>query len=87
VTPAKVDWGMNGLASQCTVGVNATAEGAGTFNAGYEQHSVGASSGLDIWDPDAYVWQIPFSSFFRIRLTPGAALTTTTATVGCTWTE
>jgi hypothetical protein len=87
VTPAKIDWGDNGLASQSTVGANATVEGAGTFTAGYEQHSIAANSGLIIWEPDAIAMQIPVSSFFRIRLTPGSALTTTTAAVGCTWSE
>lgn len=87
VVPAKVDWGDNGLASQCTVGVNASAEGAGTFNAGYEEHSIGPSSGYTFWEPAEIAWQIAPSSFFRIRLTPGSALTTTTAAVGCTWLE
>jgi hypothetical protein len=87
VTPARVDYGLSGLASQCTVGVNATAEGAGTFNASYEQHSISASAGMTFWEPDPYAWQVPASSFFRIRLTPGSALTSATATVGCTWTE
>lgn len=87
VTPARVDWGDASLVSQCTVGVNATTEGAGTFNAGYEQHSIGASSGLVIWDPDDMCWQIPPNAFFRIRLTPGSALTTSTAVVGCAWAE
>jgi hypothetical protein len=87
VTPAKVDWGDNGLASQCTVGVNATAEGAGTFNASYEQHTVPSTSGLILWEPDTYAWQIPASSFFRIRITPGGTFSGITANVGCTWVE
>lgn len=87
VAAAKVDFGIASLASQCTVGINATTEGAGTFTTGYEQHSVAANAGLDIWDPDAYCWQIPASSFFRIRLTPGSVITTATATYGCTWIE
>lgn len=87
VTPAKVDWGGASIASQSTVRVNATSEGAGTFSAGYEQHYVGASSGYTFWEPDRIAWQIPGNAFFRIRITPGSALTTTTAVVGCTWEE
>lgn len=87
VTPAKIDYGGNAVASQCTVGVNTTVEGAGTFNASYEQHQVPPNAGLILWEPDAIAWQIPPSSFFRIRLTPGSALTTVTAAVGVTWEE
>lgn len=87
VTPTKVDWGGNGIASQSTVRVNATTEGAGTFTAGYEQHYIGASSGYTFWEPDRLALQIPNSAFFRIRLSPGSALTSTTAAVGVTWEE
>lgn len=86
-TPVLVDYAENGLVSQCTVGVNATVEGAGTPNSAGEQHSIPAGGGLTIWEPDAYGLQVPISSFFRIRLTPGSALTTTTATCGVTWIE
>ena len=87
VTPARVDWGENAIASQCTVGVNATAEGAGTFNASYEQHQVPPNAGLVVWEPREWAWQTLPSDFFRIRLTPGSALTSVTAAVGCTWEE
>jgi hypothetical protein len=87
VTPARADWGYNALVSQCTVGVNATSEGAGTFNASYEQHQVPPNSGLTMWEPREMAWQTVASDFFRIRLTPGSALTSTTAAVGCTWEE
>jgi len=86
-TVQKVDWGIGGLASQCTVGINATAEGSGTFNAGGEQHYIPGNSSLDIWDPDAYCWQIPASSFWRIRITPAGTFSSVTAIVGATWTE
>jgi len=87
VTPARVDWGYNSIASQCTVGVNATAEGAGTFNASYEEHQVAPNSGLVMWEPREMAWQTLPSDFFRIRLTPGSALTSVTAAVGATWEE
>ena len=87
VTPVRMDYAENGLVSQSTVGVNATVEGAGTFLAGYEQHTIPANAGMIIWEPDPYVMQIPGSSFFRIRLTPTGTISAATAAVGCTWTE
>jgi hypothetical protein len=87
VTPALVDYGGNGLASQCTAGINATTEGAGTFNTNGEQHEWAPNSSTAFWEPDNSAWQVPPSSFFRIRITPGSAITSATATFGCTWTE
>lgn len=84
----KVDYGMNGLNSQCTVGYNATVEGAGTFVAAGEQHSIAANAGFVLWEPEKIAWQfLPSAVSVRIRLTPGAAITTTTATCGWTWDE
>ena len=87
VTPAKIDYGGNAMASQCTVGVNATSEGAGTFSASYEQHQWAPNAGQTFWEPSETAWQVPPSSFFRIRLTPGSAITTVTAAVGVAWEE
>ena len=84
----KVDYGLNGLVTQCTVGVNASSEGAGTFVANGEQHSVAANSGYTLWEPDDIAWQfLPSATSVRIRLTPGATITSTTATCGWTWNE
>lgn len=84
----KVDYGMNSLNAQTVAGVNATVEGAGAFTANQEQHSIPAASGMTFWEPEEYAWQFPASSTsVRIRLTPGAAISTTTATCGVTWTE
>jgi len=87
VTPALVDYGGNGIASQCTAGINATVEGAGTFNTNGEQHNWFPNTSTAFWEPDTSAWVVPPSSFFRIRLTPPATITSTTATYGCTWTE
>lgn len=87
IVPARVDWGENAIVSQCTVGVNATVEGAATFNTSYEQHQVAPNAGLTVWEPREAAWQTLPSDFFRIRLVPGSALTAVTAAVGCTWEE
>jgi|ERR1700761_1471736 len=87
ITPAKIDYGGNAMSSACTVGVNATVEGAGTFNTSGEQHEWAPNSGQTFWEPPETAWQVPPSSFFRIRLTPGSAITSVTAAVGVAWEE
>lgn len=82
-TPSLVDFGQNALASQCTAGTNASAEGTGTYSAG-EIHRIPPTSGMVMQDPLGLYWQVPASSWFRIRLTSATALN---ATVGLTWTE
>lgn len=82
-TPALVDYGENGLASQCTVGTNASSEGAGTFSVG-EVHRIPPTSGLVVQDPLGLYWQVGASGFWRIRLTAAQAVN---ATVGVTWSE
>lgn len=84
----KVDYGGGSLNAQSVAGINATVEGAGTFTANQEQHSMPPNGGMTFWEPEEYAWQFPFSSAsVRLRITPGAALTTTTATCGVVWLE
>jgi hypothetical protein len=84
----KVDYGMNGLVAQSVVGFNASSEGAGTFVAGGEQHSIPPNSGMSFWETEDTAFDFPSAiNSVRIRLTPGAALTATTATCGITWRE
>lgn len=87
VTAALVDSAGASIASQCTAAINATVEGAGTFNTNGEQHEWPPNSSTAFWEPDNSAWVVPPSSFFRIRITPGSAITSATATFGCTWTE
>jgi hypothetical protein len=86
-TPVLVDYGENSLASQCTVGVNATAEGAGTPNAAGEQHSIPQNAGMTFWEPDPYALQVAPSAFFRLRIVPGSPFSGVIATCGVTWIE
>lgn len=83
LTPYLVDYAQNALASQCTVGTNASAEGTGTYTAG-EVHRIPPTSGMVMQDPLGLYWQAPASSWFRIRLTAAQAVN---CAVGVTWTE
>lgn len=84
----KVDYGLNGLNAQSALGFNATVEGAGTFVAGGEQHSVPANSGLALWETEDTAWDfLPSAASVRLRITPGSGLTATTATCGWVWRE
>jgi hypothetical protein len=83
MTPSKMGFGANAIASQCTVKNTATAEGAGTFSDG-EIHRIPPTSGIYIQYPLGREWTVPASSFFRIRVTPGAAVN---VTYGVQWAE
>jgi hypothetical protein len=65
-----------------------TAEGAGTASGQVESHYVLPQGGMYVaWETDdTALWVAP-GTFYRIRLTPGSALTTTTANVGAVWVE
>lgn len=86
-TPMQVDYGENGLASQCTVGTVATTEGAGSPFPIYERHQIAPNTGIVIWEPREMAMQVPASSFFRIRVIPGSAITSATGVCGVTWEE
>lgn len=80
--------GVAGLAARTAASVNASVEGAGAANANTEGHYVLPQGGLYVaWETDDTALWIPAGSFFRIRLTPGSALTTTTANCGVVFVE
>lgn len=85
-TPALINYGNRGLASQCTVltssTITTTAE-AGTATYA-EYHRVPPTSGLYIQEPLGLEWTVGASSFFRIRVLAAAAVN---ATAGVRWTE
>jgi hypothetical protein len=75
-------------AARTAASVNATAEGAGTANANGEPHNILPQGGLYVaWETDETALWIPPGAFFRIRLTPGSAITSTTANVGVVFVE
>lgn len=76
-------WDVSTAVSSVTAGVVTTSEGAGTPT-NVEVHRIQTSSGLLVMEPVARV--VPPSSFWRIRITPGAAVTNG-VTVGVKWTE
>jgi hypothetical protein len=83
VTPAKVNYGGNALASQLTVKHSTTTEGAGTAS-DVEIHRVSPTSGA-IWQESlGNEWSIGPSSFYRIRCTAAQA---TNVTFGVRWLE
>ena len=87
-TPLPLDWRGDDTAADTAASVNATVEGAGTFVANGEQHNVSPVSGLYVaWETDETALWVPGGSFFRIRLTPGSAITSTTACCGVAWVE
>uniref|UniRef100_UPI003F490BCF hypothetical protein n=1 Tax=Pseudonocardia sp. CA-138482 TaxID=3240023 RepID=UPI003F490BCF len=83
ITPALINFGNRGLASQCTCNQNTSAEGAGTASI-VEIHRIPPTSGL-IWTESLGMeMAVGASSFWRVRLTAAQAVN---ATVGVRWTE
>jgi hypothetical protein len=83
ITPSKVSYGFNGIASTATVGANASTEGAGTAS-DVEIYRVPPTSGL-VWQESLGMeWVVPASGFFRIRCTAAQAVN---ATFTLRWTE
>lgn len=80
-TPAT--WDVPTAVSTVTAGTVTTSEGAGTPT-NVEVHRVQTSSGLLVWEDKPRL--IPVSSFWRIRITPGSAVTAG-VTVGVKWGE
>jgi hypothetical protein len=83
VTPNLVNYGDNGLASQCTVGYNCSSEGAGTASA-VEVHRVPPTSGLVFQESLGMEWSVGASAFWRIRATAAAGVN---VTFGVRWAE
>ncbi len=87
-TPLAVDFRGQDSTANTSVGVNATSEGAGTWVANGELHYVLPQGGLYIgWETEDTALWVPGGSFYRIRLTPGTAITSTTANCGVVWKE
>lgn len=82
-TPSKVNYGMNGLASQSTVFTNCNAEGAGTA-VDVAVHRVSPTAGMVLQEPLGMEWVVGASAFWRIRLTAAQAVN---ATCGVRWNE
>lgn len=80
-TPMKLDAAEG--AAAITAKHTATAEGAGTFDAG-EIHRVPPTSGMVLQYPLGREWVVGTSGFWRMRLTAAA---TVNATVSVTWDE
>lgn len=76
VTPAKVNYGGNAIASQCTVKHSATVEGAGTAS-DVEIHRIPPTSGLIWLESLGMEWAQGVSGFWRIRCTAAAAVNVT----------
>ena len=75
-------------AARTAASVNATSEGAGTANANCEPHYLLPQGGLYVaWETDETALWVPAGSFFRIRITPGSAITTTVANCGVVFVE
>lgn len=88
VSASPLSWVGNDSTAVTSVGVNATTEGSGTTTGQVEGHYVLPQGGLYVgWETDDTALWIAPSSFFRIRITPGSALTTTTANVGVVFIE
>ena len=87
-TPIAVDWKGDDVSASTAASVNATSEGAGTAVANIEAHNIMPQGGLYVaWETDETALWVPGGSFFRIRLTPGSAITSTTASCGVAWVE
>lgn len=83
ITPSKLTFGGNSIASQCTVKHSASAEGGGTAS-DVEIHRVSPTSGLYLQYPLGREWLVGASSFLRIRLTAAQVVN---ATFGIKWEE
>jgi hypothetical protein len=87
-TPLAIDYRGQDTTANTAAGVNATSEGAGTWVANGEVHSL-APQGFPfaVWETEDTALWVPGGSFWRIRITPGSAITTTTATCGVLFKE
>lgn len=84
-TPELVDYGGNGVASQMTVGINTTVEGAGVVG-NIEELPLGLTqSWIAVWETVGQT--VPASSFWRIRVIIPAGIGTTNLYVVGAWDE
>lgn len=83
VTPSKLNYGGNSIASQCTVKHSTTVEGAGTAT-DVEIYRVNPTSGLHVPESLGREMSMGASSFFRIRCTAAQAVN---VTFGIKWEE
>jgi hypothetical protein len=83
ITPSKVNYGNNSLASQCTTKHSTSTEGAGTAS-DVEIHRVSPTSGLIFTESLGMEWTLGASAFWRIRCTAAQVVS---ATFGFRWTE
>lgn len=83
ITPSKLNYGGNSIASQATVKHSTTTEGAGTAS-DVEIHRVSPTSGLYIQEPLGREWSFGASQFLRIRCTAAQAVN---VTFGIKWEE
>jgi hypothetical protein len=87
-TPAAMSYVGQDTSAQTAAGVNATTEGAGTPAAQIEAHTLLPQGGLYVaWETDDTALWVPPNSFWRLRITPGSAITSTTANAGVVWVE
>ncbi len=87
-TPLPVDYRGQDSTANTAAGVNATSEGAGTWVANGELHSL-APQGFPYvcWETEDTALWVPGGGYWRLRVTPGSALTSTTVTCGVLWKE
>lgn len=83
ITPSKLAYGGNSIASQCTVKHTTTTEGAGTAT-DVEIHRVSPTSGLYVQEPLGREMSFGASQFLRIRCTAAQIVN---VTVGIKWEE
>lgn len=83
ITPSKLNYGGNSIASQATVKHSTTTEGAGTAS-DVEIHRVSPTSGLYVQYPLGREMSLGASQFLRIRVT---AAQTVNCTFGIKWEE
>ncbi len=83
ITPSKLNYGGNSIASQATVKHSATVEGAGTAS-DVEIHRVSPTSGLYIQYPLGREMSLGASQFLRIRVTAAQVVN---CTFGIKWEE
>lgn len=86
-TPLALNYLGNSSSAATAAGVNATSEGAGTpYTA--ESHYISPLGGLYVgWETDDTALWVGTSAFWRLRITPGSAITSTTANCGVVWVE
>jgi hypothetical protein len=87
-TPSPLSYVGSDSTSVTGASVNATSEGAGTPNNNPDLHYVLPQGGMYVcWETDETAMWLGTSSFWRIQITPGSALTTTTANCGVVYVE